>query len=544
MLAIIGPEAINESKFTSWSAPVTALGLERDTKALTVSIPVGKLKKAFGRVAAMLLLPITHRHQLQAVLESLRHIAVCLRAARPFYQRLHALCCRLPRHASIKRTGGALEDLKWFSSILQHGILRGIPTRLFGHLPALDIHLYMDASDYGLCALYPASRRNSIGVLVWQRQHIASGTTNTTQGVEDIPHQLQAASLTDSTRSVYDRTWRQWCKWRSIGNRPVRLPREPESQSSEPVEFAIAYWTGAAGTGSNSPATVLSKISNLAWHHLQHYGYGVQLHAAHLLAMRGMRRLSPPSRRKSPITTEIIRRLRGALDFRQAHHRVVWGATVMGYYFLLRRSEYLAVDGKTSSLIIQRCNILFTDIRGARATNRDAATSVTVTFKGSKTDQIGESTTRTLSRSGSSWLCPNNDQRIATLIKGSPPIVEAVGNQSSPLRRNGDPASHIACERGYQKDVERLLVAAKALNMIYRLGWVPMMTASANGNIDAVEVLLRRGARINMQEPAGYSALHLGSMAGHVRIVEMLIENRALVDLTNGGGDSSLIVAA
>ncbi|KAJ8556928.1 hypothetical protein ON010_g9035 [Phytophthora cinnamomi] len=78
----------------------------------------------------------------------------------------------------------------------------------------------------------------------------------------------------------------------------------------------------------------------------------------------------------------------------------------MGYYFLLRRSEYLAVDGKTSSFIIQRCDILFTDNSGARATNRDAATNVTVTFKGSKTDRFCESTTRTLSRPGSPWLYP------------------------------------------------------------------------------------------------------------------------------------------
>ncbi|KAJ8574815.1 hypothetical protein ON010_g4399 [Phytophthora cinnamomi] len=233
-----------------------------------------------------------------------------------------------------------------------------------------------------------------------------SSTTDTTQGVQDILPQLKAASLAVSSRTVYDRTWQQWCQWRSIGNRPVRLPRESESQSHELVEFAIACWTGAAGTGTNSPATVLSKISHLGWHPLQRYGYSVQLHAAHLLAMRGMRQLSPPSSQKPPIIIEILRQLRRALDFRQAHHRVIWGATVMGYYFLLRRSEYLAVDGKTSSFIIQRCDILFTDNSGARATNRDAAANVTVTFEGSKTDQFGESTTRTLSRSGSPWLCP------------------------------------------------------------------------------------------------------------------------------------------
>lgn len=56
-------------------------------------------------------------------------------------------------------TNGAMDDLHWFRSILQHGTLRGIPTRLFGRLPAPDVHLYMDASDYGCCILDPASNR-------------------------------------------------------------------------------------------------------------------------------------------------------------------------------------------------------------------------------------------------------------------------------------------------------------------------------------------------------------------------------------------------
>ncbi|POM60525.1 hypothetical protein PHPALM_30623 [Phytophthora palmivora] len=93
-----------------------------------------------------------------------------------------------------------------------------------------------------------------------------------------------------------------------------------------------------------------------------------------------------PHHNRDPLPASI------ALDFHQAHHRVLLS---LGYYVLLRCSEYLA-----------RCNILFIDNGGTRATDRDTANSVTVIFKSSKTDRLGESTTRTLSRSGSSWLCP------------------------------------------------------------------------------------------------------------------------------------------
>ncbi|KAG3115214.1 hypothetical protein PI124_g5146 [Phytophthora idaei] len=46
MLAELGPTSINEEKLTSWSTTTVALGLEWDTVAGTVSIPVEKIDKA------------------------------------------------------------------------------------------------------------------------------------------------------------------------------------------------------------------------------------------------------------------------------------------------------------------------------------------------------------------------------------------------------------------------------------------------------------------------------------------------------------------
>ena len=51
------------------------------------------------------------------------------------------------------------DDLEWFTVILAAGRLAGIPTAMFGQLPPPDVHVYMDASDSGLCALDPAGQR-------------------------------------------------------------------------------------------------------------------------------------------------------------------------------------------------------------------------------------------------------------------------------------------------------------------------------------------------------------------------------------------------
>lgn len=54
MMAVLGPNAINESKFTQWSTTLKALGLEWDTRQLTVSMPLAKMAKALLRVVAMI----------------------------------------------------------------------------------------------------------------------------------------------------------------------------------------------------------------------------------------------------------------------------------------------------------------------------------------------------------------------------------------------------------------------------------------------------------------------------------------------------------
>lgn len=158
MLAVLGPTSINEDKFTSWSTTATALELEWDTAEATVSIPIDKITKALNRVRTTLAKARVSKHELECLLGNLRHVASCLHAARPFYQRLHACSQSIPRYGAVAVTEWARDDLQRFAAILQHGTLCGVPTRLFGELPQPDVHYYMDASNFGAGVLDPAHR--------------------------------------------------------------------------------------------------------------------------------------------------------------------------------------------------------------------------------------------------------------------------------------------------------------------------------------------------------------------------------------------------
>lgn len=166
--------------------------------------------------------------------------------------------------------------------------------------------------------------------------------------------------------------------------------------------FGIFCWRR-----ENSVRTILSKISHISWFHECNLGYRVGLHAGYKLAVRGMQRLSAPPARKQPITLQILQEMRRRCNFSITHDRVLWGAAFMGYYFLLRRSEYLA-EGKhkAKKYIIRGEDIRFENRFGHQVYNLADIEAVMVTFTGSKTDQFGNRTSRTLFRSGSSCACP------------------------------------------------------------------------------------------------------------------------------------------
>ncbi|OWZ03459.1 LOW QUALITY PROTEIN: hypothetical protein PHMEG_00024812 [Phytophthora megakarya] len=142
----------------------------------------------------------------------------------------------------------------------------------------------------------------------------------------------------------------------------------PDPRTNQPLHpgryalFAVhcyKYGSNPASTRGNSLQTIQSKISAVAWYHRWEFGFTVSLLPHHALAIQGINRLQQSPRPKQPITVPITRIILRQLDFTSAYHRVLWGATVMGFYFLLRKSELLFCTKKQYQFAIRRSDIIF-----------------------------------------------------------------------------------------------------------------------------------------------------------------------------------------
>ncbi|POM59614.1 hypothetical protein PHPALM_31626 [Phytophthora palmivora] len=156
MLAVLGPNSINDEKFSEWSTELQALGLIWKTHDRTVSMPTENINKCLNRVSVLLEANRSSKHQLQQLPGSLRHLTTCLRTAKPFFQHLQVVCNRLQQFRLVRLSEASQRDLQWFQHILSDGHLEKLPLRFCGDLPTPTINFYMDASNSGLAVLNPA----------------------------------------------------------------------------------------------------------------------------------------------------------------------------------------------------------------------------------------------------------------------------------------------------------------------------------------------------------------------------------------------------
>ncbi len=68
----------------------------------------------------------------------------------------------------------------------------------------------------------------------------------------------------------------------------------------------------------------------------------------------GLKRLSKPVAKKHPLTARMLRGMFSLLDISQSGHQLVWGLLLIliGYFFLLRRGEFLKVDDKWEKYVL------------------------------------------------------------------------------------------------------------------------------------------------------------------------------------------------
>ncbi|KDO19806.1 hypothetical protein SPRG_14668 [Saprolegnia parasitica CBS 223.65] len=203
------------------------------------------------------------------------------------------------------------------------------------------------------------------------------------------------------THDRYKAAWEQWRVWRGHRRQSPWLPKEEREQTDELVQYVLHL-----RDGGNSAATIRSKLCGIAWRHQRHGGYTVALAPDHRLVLRGMERDDGATRRMEPVTAAMLWHLRAGLNFDDPQQRSLWGATLLGFFFLLRKSEYLHEGSKPAKHGLCVRDIRFTTAWEEVATSEDQVHEVHIKLTSSKTDQRRGGVTLRLSRSGSFWLCP------------------------------------------------------------------------------------------------------------------------------------------
>ncbi|OWZ00491.1 hypothetical protein PHMEG_00028305 [Phytophthora megakarya] len=162
MATVLGPTAINERKFTTWSSKGRSLGLDWDTNVGTVTIPPEKITTAQQRIAEVIEQGAVTKTTLLSLLGSLRHIVSYCQPARSFFQRLQDMTTNIDRYGSRQRFAPAGDDLNWFQIILPHSTrFNQIPVDQFAGIAPTAVNVHMDASNQGLCVIFDYNIRKT-----------------------------------------------------------------------------------------------------------------------------------------------------------------------------------------------------------------------------------------------------------------------------------------------------------------------------------------------------------------------------------------------
>ncbi|OWZ10483.1 LOW QUALITY PROTEIN: hypothetical protein PHMEG_00016666 [Phytophthora megakarya] len=166
----------------------------------------------------------------------------------------------------------------------------------------------------------------------------------------------------------------------------------------------------------NSYSTICAKLCAVRWYHRNNAGYDPGVDAIHAILLRGIRRFTSPVTKQSPLSVSLLRLIFRRMNLQHARMRLLWGGLLLGYFFLMRRSEYLFIGNRHHAYVLKLQGISFIDAVG-RACKPHKAQRVGITLLGAKNNQFGREEVRFHDKSGDTVICPVAAARW--IIKGA-----------------------------------------------------------------------------------------------------------------------------
>ncbi|GMF33887.1 unnamed protein product [Phytophthora fragariaefolia] len=361
MTAVLGPRAINNKKFTDWSSKVVALGLEWGTSAMTVSMP-NKNKGASKQQK----LTINIREQFSALLATLCWGHCWSSSSKPSLVHIRF---RIDNSAAV--FWRKLASSNPFSQEIN---------RIFGALEA-EQRIHVSAKHLAGSTNFLAD----LGSCAWSNPRLAQWP--------ELTSSWSQVTVPESVQKAYNGSWSPFSS-------------DPFRHLQTAIRRHVGEWISFCHRIGRSPwLPEHDPLSHIKWHHKVFAGFKPAIDASHATAISGMRPCSPPIQPRAPVSISMLEWMVSQVEYKKPEHRLILGAAMLGFFYLLRISEYLEVKtGRHRYTLQVRDEVL--DIAGSPAVNFNEPTNVVIQLRGSKTDQRGESTVRQLARSGHAHVCP------------------------------------------------------------------------------------------------------------------------------------------
>ena len=139
---------ISKNKLVEPTTRATCLGVELDTEKFTVAVPQDKLNDIRQECTQWLSKRSCNKRQLQSLLGKLLYVTKCVRASRPFLNRMLDTLRAAHKQDTIIIDREFRRDLNWFTNFLPK--FNGVA--FFSHTP-IHTHVELDASLQGLGAM-------------------------------------------------------------------------------------------------------------------------------------------------------------------------------------------------------------------------------------------------------------------------------------------------------------------------------------------------------------------------------------------------------
>ena len=222
-----------------------------------------------------------------------------------------------------------------------------------------------------------------------------------TQGrdkLDERASQLIVGAKAPGTIKTYNRCFKKWAEFRLLQGKHGLIMPEEDIMDAEKDVLRLA--TLHHGPLLKSAATVELYLRSLSYMHRLRTGINPleRMYRVKLL-LQGAKREEGPPNRKLPVSCEDLIEIHRSLTPGCINEQIIYCAVLLGWFFMLRKSEYLGPGLPGQSHSTFRHSIRALDLEAYKDSKRviwgTDCDSVTLHIHGSKTDWLNAGTVRT-----------------------------------------------------------------------------------------------------------------------------------------------------